>query len=335
MREFKTVNKTFIKSNNATSKIFNRYLYCLIPFFLLIIIYNAIWGSVTEIINLLKATFISLITSIIIQYLFNLAKKEKNLTKLLFKDNIITISFILGLFSLHASLLIIVISSIISVVMKNILKNTIFSSSIYGILIIILTSTFIYNVDTPLSNLKEMIYIGSYNDIVTPYGTLLSYTLGLKYYISPILSILVFIYLFYKKSIKYNIVLSYLLTFIFTMLLFGLFNNMSIWYLFFQITTGNILFLSVFCLSDYKNTPTTSEGQIIYGLILGVLTCILRFIVPELSVIIPLIIGPLILTKFINGISFKLRYNKKTYYLILIIIMVLIILMNTIINIVF
>ena len=77
MREFKTVNKTFIKSNNATSKIFNRYLYCLIPFFLLIIIYNAIWGSVTEIINLLKATFISLITSIIIQYLFNLAKRGK------------------------------------------------------------------------------------------------------------------------------------------------------------------------------------------------------------------------------------------------------------------
>lgn len=335
MREFKTANKTFIKSNNTTSKIFNRYLYCLIPFFLLIIIYNAIWGSVTEILNLLKATFVSLITSITIQYLFDLRKNKKNLTKLLLNDNIISISLMLGLFSSNASLLIIVISSIISIIMKNILKNTIFSSLIYGILIIILASTFIYNIDTPLTNLKDMMYIGSYNDIVKPYGTLLSYTLGLKYYISPALSILAFIYLFHKKSIKYNIVISYLLTFIFTMLLFGLFNNMSIWYLFFQITTGNILFLSIFCLSDYKNTPTTSEGQIIYGMILGLSTCILRFIVPELSIIIPLIIGPLLLTKYINNISFKLRYNKNSYYISLIIIVILIILMNIIINIVF
>ena len=54
MKEFKKVNKTFIKSKNTTSKIFNRYLYCLIPFILLIIIYNLIWGNTTEIINLIK-----------------------------------------------------------------------------------------------------------------------------------------------------------------------------------------------------------------------------------------------------------------------------------------
>ena len=64
-----------------------------------------------------------------------------------------------------------------------------------------------------------------------------------KLMIIPLVSILSFIYLFLKKSIKYNIVFSYILTFIFIMLPFGLLNNMNIWYLFFQITTGNILFL--------------------------------------------------------------------------------------------
>ena len=334
MKEFKTVNKTFIKSDNTTTKIFNRYLYCMIPFVLLIIIYNAIWGSVTEIINLIKSISISLITSLIIQYIFNLTKKEKSISKLFINDKILTISLILGLFSIHSSILIIIISSVVSIIMKNILKNTTFSSSLYGILIILITSCYINNIDTPLSNLKELMYIDTYDNIVKPYGTILTYSLGLKYYLSPLLAVLSFIYLFHKKSIKYNIILSYLLTFIFTMLLFGLFNNMNIWYLFFQLTTGNILFLSVFCLSDYQSTPTTGEGQIIYGLILGLLTCILRFIIPELSVVMTLIIGPLLLTKIINRISFKLRYNKKFNYMILSIVITLIIIANVAINII-
>ena len=334
MREFKTINKIFIKSNNTTTKIFNRYLYCLIPFFILIILYNAIWGSITEITNLIKATSLSLITSTIVQYIFNFRKKETNIFKILIKDNILTISIILGLFSIHSSIVIIIISSVFSIIMKNILKNTTYSSSLYGILIILITSSYILNTDTPLTNLKQLNYIGTYNDIFKSYGTILTYGLGLKYYLSPFISILSFIYLFYKKSIKYNIVLSYILTYVFTMLIFGLFNNMNIWYLYFQLTTGNILFLSVFCLSDYKNTPTTGEGQIIYGLILGLLTCIFRFIIPELSVVISLIIGTTILTKIINNISFKLRYNKKYYYTFLIILIILIILTNISINII-
>ena len=38
MKALKKVNKVFIKSNNTTNKIFNRYLYSLIPFIILIIL---------------------------------------------------------------------------------------------------------------------------------------------------------------------------------------------------------------------------------------------------------------------------------------------------------
>ena len=317
MKEFKMVNKTFIKSNNTTNKIFNRYLYSLIPFILLIIIYNLIWGSNIVIINLIKSNLISLFTCITTEYIFNLINKKKNNLTFIFEENILTISIILGLFAINSKIFIIIISGVVSILMKNILKNTKISSSLYGILIIIIYSYFTKDLNTPLSNLKELSYIDTYSNVLKSYGTITSYIFGLKYYLSPILSILSFIYLLFKKSIKYNIVFSYILTFIVIMLIFGIINNMNIWYLFFQLTTGNILFLTIFCLPDYPNTPTTKEGQIIYGIILAIITSILRFIVPELSVIISIIIGQLLLTKIINRISIKLKYNKKYYYLLL------------------
>ena len=335
MKEFKIENKVFIKSDNNTTKIFNRYLYCLIPFILLIIIYNLIWGSNIYLLNLLKSISLSLITCLLTQYIFNILKKEKSFNKLFLEDQTLTISIILGLFSINSGIFLTIISSIITIIIKNTLKNTNLSSSLYGILIIILSSYFQGNLDTPLNNLKELSYIDTYANIVKPYGTILKYTIGLNnIYLSPILSLLSFIYLFHKKSIKYNIVFSYILTISLIMLSFGLLNGMNIWYLFFQLTTGNILFLTVFCLTDYPNTPTTGEGQVIYGIILGLITSILRFIIPELSVILPLIIGPLVLTKLINNISFKLKYNNKFYHLILSISTFLILITTVILNIV-
>lgn len=334
MREFKTVDKIYIKSNNTTNKIFNRYLYCLIPFILLIVIYNLVWGTSSVAINLLKSVSISLIISSIVQYIFNIIKKDTNISKIFIENKILTISLIIALFSIGSSIITIVIASIISIVMKNILKNTTTSSSLYGILFIILVSYFTNNLDTPLRNLTDLGYIGTYNSIIKEYGTILSYSLGLKYYLSPALAIISFLYLLHKKSIKYNIVFSYILTFIITMLSFGLLNNMNIWYLFFQITTGNILFLTVFCLSDYPTTPTTSEGQMIYGIILGIITSILRFIIPELSVVVALILGSLFLTKLVDSISFKLKYNKKFYYTVLTICGISLLIANIVINIV-
>ena len=76
MKEFKTLNQTFIKSNNQSSKIFNRYLYSLIPFISLIIIYNLIKSSYSTIINLLISISLSLLVEVITQYIFNLIKRE-------------------------------------------------------------------------------------------------------------------------------------------------------------------------------------------------------------------------------------------------------------------
>lgn len=336
MKEFIKVNKVFIKSNNTTNKIFNRYLYSLIPFFLLLIIYNLISNSTFIVINLLKSTLVSIIISMLTQYIFNLIKKEKDIIKIFKEDNVLTISLVLGLFSVNSNILIIIVSNIVSVIIKNLFKNITISSSLYGILIILLSKYLFNDINTPLYNLSQLSYISNYNNLVTPYGTLIDYIFGLNfYYLSPIISIIVFIYLFNKKSIKYNIYFSYIFTFSFIMLFVGIFNDMNIWYLLFQLTTGNILFLSVFCLVDYPATPITSEGQIIYGIILGIITSILRFIIPELSVVIALVLGPITLTKIINKISPQLKYNKKLYYMVMCLFIVLVIMTTIILNVIF
>ena len=147
------------------------------------------------------------------------------------------------------------------------------------------------------------------------------------------LSMISFIYLFHKKSIKYNIYISYLLTFSFIMLIHGILNDMSLWFIFFELTSGNILFLSVYALTDYQITPTLAESQILYGIILGIISSILRFIIPELSVIIPLILGPILLTKLLDNLSPKLKYHKKTYNLLFITSIILIIITISILSI--
>ena len=334
MKEFKILNQTFIKSNNDSSKIFNRYLYSLIPYILFIIIFNLINKSFNIIFNLLLSIIISIIVSIITEYIFNIKNKDKNIINILKDYNILTISIILGLFTINESIFIIIISNIISIVIKNIFKKITISSSLYGILFIILYKYIVNDINTPLTNLSNLSYIGSFNDILKSYGNILDYILGIpSNYICPILSILSFIYLFIKKSIKYNILLTYILTFSFIMLTIGMLNDMNIWYLFFHLITGNILFLMVFCLGDYPVTPITTEGQVIYGIILGLLTSILRFIIPELAVILSLILGPILLTKKLNNISFKLKYNHKYYYIILSICIIITIITTVLINI--
>ena len=315
MKEFKVTNKVFIKSNNSTNKIYNRYLYCLIPYIILFVIYTFIWGSKFEILSILNSISLSLTTCTIVQYIFNVINKEKNVKKIFFEDKTLTIALILGIFSIDSNILIIILSSMITIIIKNTFSSVNISSALYGILLII-ASSYLDNPNTPLLNLSRLLYVGDYKDIISPYGNILKYFVGVApYYLSPLLSVISFIYLFTKKSIKYKIVLSYIFTFSFIMLFLGMTNNMNIWYLFFQLTTGNILFLSVFCLPDYPSTPITSEGQIIYGIVLGIATSILRFIIPELSVAIPLILGPIVLTKKINKVSYMLKYNNTFYKL--------------------
>lgn len=317
MREFKVVNKIFVRSTNEVFKILRRYTISLIIFILSLIVLHIYKGEYQDIIKLIITIFITAVISIIFQYFINL-NRQKSSIKVIFKeDNILASSLIISLFTYQEKIIVIVLATLITEVARLINRNINISSCLYGILFVLLYKQFYLQVDTPLINLSNLKYYGTYQNIMLTYGGIKSYLLGTNgYYLSPLLSIVTFIYLFYKKSIKYPTVISYLATFTIGMLIYGVFNEMNIWFVLFQIMTGNILFLSVFALADYKMIPVTQEGQTIYGIILGGITILLRFVLPELAVVISLILGPLILTKYLDKLSYKLKYNSKFYHLL-------------------
>lgn len=312
MNEYEVVNKTFVKSHNKTSKIIDRYFYSLIAFIILTIISYFVFKKTNLVLPLLKQLSLSFLIASILDYFVNIIFKRYSFIDIYKKDSIHIISLIIGLIATNVKISILTLAILVTIIIKKIYKDIDLSASLYGILLIILYKYFNHDLVTPLTTFKEMSFTGTYEEIIKNNGGFISYLIGTNY-LSPLISILCFIYLFHKKSIKYSLVFTYILTFSTIMLLYGLFNKMNIWFLFFELTTGNILFLTVYTLIDYKVTPTINEGQIIYGTILGIISSIIRFIIPELAIVVPFIIGPIILTKPIEKLSPKLKYNKRFY----------------------
>lgn len=83
-------------------------------------------------------------------------------------------------------------------------------------------------------------------------------------------------YLLLRHVIKLTIPLIYLLTFALFTLIFSP-NPFDLYYLGCQICGGGLIFGAFFMATDYVTSPITKNGQIIYGIILGILTGLFRF----------------------------------------------------------
>lgn len=124
----------------------------------------------------------------------------------------------------------------------------------------------------------------SYEETVKPYGSLKQFFVGNVPggigEVSILICIISFIYLIVKKSIKYLIPISILVTLLIGFTVGGLINNFDGYFALFNIFTGGIIFSSIFISSSMFTSPITSKGQIIYGILIGILTLIFRFIIP-------------------------------------------------------
>ena len=289
MVNFNSPQKVFIKSKNNVKKILNNYNISLIIFSLLAIISNLLIHNNELVLLFIKNLITSLFITIIISYIFNIIKKEYSIKKLYTEDNTIFIAIVLSLFSINTNIYISILAIFTTILIKNIFKKINTSSVLYGILIIIVYKYLTNNINVEL--------------ILTNKDNIIKYLFDIKY-LCPIISIVGFIYLFYHKSIKY------LLTFITIMLGYGIINNFDLYFPINELLNSSVIFLAIYTLTDYKVTPTINEGNIIYGIILGIISAILRFIIPSIAIIITLILGPL-LTNKIDKISPKLKYNNK------------------------
>lgn len=296
MTNFITTNKTYIKSTNSIPKINLTYLYTLITFTIYYFIYHLILKDYSSIISSSKHLLVLLITSIIFEYLSRLLNKKNQSNSL---SNTISISLIIFLLTNHLNILVSLISLLIPLIIKKTTKNSFLSSSCYGLLFALIYQ---YTTNTPsiLPTLIEESSIGFLKFIITPP-------------ISPIITIISLFYLFHKKVLKYPLVFSYYLTYLLIILSYNLLKGTELFQILNILISNNILFLSIYCLADSYKSPTILEGELIYGIILGLITSILSLIIPELSSIITIIIGSFIFVKPLDKLSIKLKYQENTF----------------------
>ena len=340
----------FIKDNNRTQKMMNHLLIALTPIILFAFIkngllpykkgYTNIYGMIYPLIFILVPT----ISTFLFEIIFGLITRKK------IKDSYSTISgLFLGLIlPLNTPLPIVILGALISSIIEKIIfrvsgKN-ILNPALVGRLFIItifaatITSNGGYlnpheintiTTSTPLTNASLVDGLGTYETLVKPYGRLLNIFIGnvpgAVGETSAFLCLLAFIYLTYFKVIKWKIPVTYILTVFAITYVIGGSNDLGIWYPLFQIFTGGLMFGAVFIATDPVTSPTTPIGQILYGIFLGILTVIFRYLTPfpEATMVSILIMNMLVMV--LDNIGSIGRFNFKIALMPFIIAWVLII----------
>lgn len=82
------------------------------------------------------------------------------------------------------------------------------------------------------------------------------------------------IYLLVRGVIKIHIPLAYVGT---VAVLSLLYSGFDFNFMLYQILAGGLLFGAVFMATDYATSPLTNRGKVIYGIGLGLITCLIRF----------------------------------------------------------
>jgi electron transport complex protein RnfD len=351
----------FIREKTDTKKMMMHLLIALTPIILFTFIKNGIIpykkGATNFLGMLYPLIFISLsaLTTYIFETIFKIIK-ERNIKKALENTYAIFPGLFLGLIlPINTPIYVMILGSFIASIIAKMLfggfgKN-IFNPALLGYLIIMLIFSGViaqnggslnkYEIDTitystPLTN-AQVNGVANYETLIKPYGNMTNIIIGnipgAIGETSKILCILAFIYLVYFKVIKWRITLTYILTVFAITYAIGGTNNLGIWYPLFQILTGGLIFGAVFMATDPVTSPVTQIGQIIYGIALGILTVIFRFLTPypEGVMISILIMNPF--ARLLDKIGSLARFNFKITLIPFIIEWILIIIVSLIISI--
>ena len=340
MRKFKIKQGNFIKSNNNTTKMMNHVIISLIPIICFTFYKNGILpivkgsGDLLDILDPMLIIIIPIIICLLTEYFYYLVKKDrKNLNYLINESFAIIPGIFVGLIiPINTPLWLVAIAAFIASLSKMIFgglgKNPLNPALVGGLLIIIFASSYVgtqggylnsYEIDaisgaTPLSNFSSLSYAGTYKEIVSPYGSLWSFFFGnipgAVGETSAFLCIVAFVYLLVNKVIKWRIPVFYVSTVFLMSLIIGFTNGMGLWYPIFCVLSGSVLFGAVFMVTDPVTSPITKHGQVLGGIILGILTIGIRYLThyPE-GVLISILIFN-VLTLLINKLSIKFNFNK-------------------------
>lgn len=345
----------YIKNKNSTNKIMSHLIIALLPIILFSFYKNGIIPFIhnkTDILSMIYPLIFILIgtlSTVLFEGLYvKFILKEKDLKNYLANSY----SFIPGLFlslilPINTPISILVLGAFVSSIIGKMLfggfGNNVFNPALIGRLFIISTYAIVitnnggylnsYEIDTissatPLSNASMIEGIGTYETLVAPYGNLSDFFIGTipgaLGETSALLCILAFLYLTITKTIKWRIPVFYIGTVFVMTLLIAISNGLGIWYPLFQILSGGLLFGAIFMATDPVTSPTTPIGQVIYGLLLGILTVVFRYLTPYPEGVLTSILTMNMLVFIIDKIGLKGRLDYKKIMLPFIILSILI-----------
>lgn len=344
MKDFHMYSGPFIKSNNSAKKIMRNLFIALLPIILFSFYKNGIIPYLNH-----KTTFIEMfypllfiliptLSSFIIELLYALIflkKKNSELKEYLSESFSLFPGLFLGLIlPINTPISIVIFGSFMATVFGKLLYggfgNNIFNPALIGRLFVIATYAVVistnggylnsYEVDTissstPLSNASVVEGIGNYETLVEPYGNLGNFFLGTipgaMGETSALLCLAALIFLSFTGVIKWKIPVTYILTVFGITYIIGSINNLGIWYPLFQILSGGLMFGSVFMATDPVTSPVTPIGQVLYGLFLGILTVIFRYLTPFPEGVLTSILTMNMFVFIIDRIGAKARFKFK------------------------
>ncbi len=342
MKEFQVKEGPFIKDKNNTNKIMRHLLIALLPIILFSFYKNGLIPFLNKKVTLLGLfyplifVFLGSFFTFLIELLyfkFCLKLKKEQLSQQLKSSFSIFPGLFLSLvLPINTPIIILLFGSIIATIIGKLVfggfGNNVFNPALIGYLfVIIIYGSMIatrggylnaYELDavttaTPLSNIATVEGIGIYSTLVKPYGNLSNFFLGTipgaLGETSVLLCLLALIYLIIFKVIKWKISIIYLSTVFIMTCIIGSLNNLDIWYPLFQVMSGGLMFGAVFMVTDPVTSPTTPVGQILYGLFLGILTVVIRYLTPYPEGVMISILTLNMFVFILDKIGAKARFN--------------------------
>ena len=342
----------YIKSDNSTNKMMSRVIIALFPIILFSFYKNGILCYDGENIYTLFKPLIIIGFPCLCTFLFETVylyfTKDEKLIDIIRNNYSYMPGLFLGLIlPINTPLPIILVGSLISVFIGKVLfggfGQNIFNPALIGRLFIITMYALTINnmggylnsseLDavtsaTPLTNANLIEGIGTYNDLVMPYG-------GLKYFLlgfipgclgetPKLLILLAFIYLTVTKTIKWRIPVFYVGTVFISTFFIAYMNNTGIWYPAFEVLSGGLLFGAVFMATDPVTSPISKYGQVLYGICLGILTVTLRYLTSYPEAVLTSILTMNMLVFIIEDMSINSNFKKyKRILPILVLILIL------------
>lgn len=294
----------YMRSPRSTFKIMMELLMGLCAIWLCAIIYYFVRGNAKEGIFAIVNVLISVISCSVLEMLFFIPKwrKEENHSfKTLLKKELNSFGYISG-FILALLLPVgiawwqIVLCSVVAVVISKMLFGgfgyNIFNPAIVGRIFASLCfgSSFQYGLSgfdgAPSINAGATVLTDwasngwDLGEFTTPlWKVLVGDYAGCLGETFTIVLLVIGLILCIRKVIDYRICLSYILMCTLTALLVGLVNKTSnpAEFALLQICTGGTIFGAVFCLTDPVTSPTTPLGKVLFGVLAGFITMLIRF----------------------------------------------------------